>query len=88
MAASKPAGSDHPRVFKEKVCAWCGGVFTPTGARQKRCDDCRATKASDAGRCDNCGATVSGRARWGSSWGGECDRAEERVSGLMEVTNG
>lgn len=30
-----------------------------------------------------CGSAISGRARWGSSWGGECDRAEQRVEALI-----
>lgn len=34
--------------------------------------------------CRSCGSAVSGRAKYGASWGDECNRAEDRVSALMD----
>lgn len=70
-------------LFSPRTCAWCAETFTPHSGRQQRCDPCRSTPPSMAGRCLNCGSPVSGRALWGVSWGGECDRAETRAADML-----
>ncbi len=69
------------RPWKTVVCAWRGCEFKTQEHQQKVCDPCR-----EQGRpnyiCE-CGSYISGRARWGAEWGGECDRAEEITSRLM-----
>jgi predicted amidophosphoribosyltransferase len=72
-------------IFRARNCEWCGAEFAPHSSRQRRCDTCRQRGATEAGRCRDCGNPISGRARWGASWGGECDRAEGRVDALMMV---
>jgi hypothetical protein len=72
-------------IFRARNCEWCGLEYTPHSSRQRRCDGCRVAPVSESGRCRGCGSPVSGRARWGASWGGECDRSEARVDALMMV---
>ena len=69
--------------FVPRECIWCGVEYAPRSARQRRCDPCRTRPAAELGRCD-CGSLISGRGLWGATWGGECDRAEQRVHALMD----
>jgi hypothetical protein len=68
-----------------RLCEWCTAEYTPNSARQRRCEACRATPPP--GRCA-CGSLISGRARWGAEWGGECDRAEAKVAAVMGALGG
>jgi len=67
-----------PIVFTDIPCRHCGKIFTPHAHAQKQCGECR----NDTNRC-SCGSWISGRTKWGEHWGGQCDRAEERVDALM-----
>jgi hypothetical protein len=56
------------------------------------CTSCQALMplagepATESAVC-SCGSLISGSALWGSEWGGSCDRAERRVTALMERLN-
>lgn len=69
--------------FSPRQSAWCDTDYVPTTARQQRCGTCLTLDPRAAGRCPECGSVVSGRALWGLTWGGGCDRAETRVAELM-----
>lgn len=51
-------------------------------------EDERRALADQPELCESCTMPVSGRARWGDSWGGECDRSEHRASALMARLSG
>jgi hypothetical protein len=72
--------------FQPKTCEWCETTFQPHSGRQARCDTCRALPPDTVTLCRNCTGLVSGRRRWGRTWGGECDRAERRVHAYLERT--
>ena len=63
---------------------YLAAYYAPTGGRQRICTVCRDGQATGA-NCSTCGSLVSGRARWGATWGGECDRAEARADALMAM---
>jgi hypothetical protein len=64
------------------VCSVCTGMTPPyASAKQWVNGDAQELRSDD--RC-RCGSRISGRARWGDDWGGGCDRAEARVTALMD----
>jgi len=79
-------GLSQPKLDPGGVRAvpYLAAYYAPTGGRQRICTVCRDGQATGA-NCSTCGSLVSGRARWGATWGGECDRAEARADALMAM---
>jgi hypothetical protein len=67
-------------VTIEKPCECCEKMFIPV-TKQKVCNDCLLDESIP--RCV-CGSMISGRAKWGDNWGGQCDRAEGITDRLMK----